>query len=307
MDNYDLIILGAGPAGLTAQLYALRYNLKVLTIGGVVGGLMTESHKICNWPGEVAISGHDLSQKILDQVKGMGGEVVLDETASVAKTPEGWQVLTKAGKSFVGQALVMAIGTEHLKLGLAEEANFVGKGLAYCATCDAMFFKGQTVAVVGGGNSAVTSALYLADICSKVYLIYRSAELKGEAVWQKELSKRGNIVSIKNTQVKQLLGEKKLEKIILDQPFEGSAELAVAGLFVEIGVKPKTDLFVGLGGELDETGHIKVKADQSTNLEGVWAAGDITNGSNRFRQILTACAEGAVAANSIFTWLKQSR
>lgn len=307
MENYDVIILGVGPAGLTAQLYALRYNLKVLTIGGIVGGLMTQAHKICNWPGEPAISGNDLGQKILEQVKGLGGEVLIDETKSLTKTPEGWQVLTRGGKSFISKTLVMAVGTDHLKLGLPEEADFVGKGLAYCATCDAMFFKGKVVAVAGGANSAMTSALYLADICAKVYLIYRSDELKGEGVWQDEIAKKANIIIIKNTQIKQLLGEPKLEKIILDKKFEGSTELAVDGLFVEIGVKPKSELFVSLGGEVDETFHIKVKADQSTSIDGMWAAGDITNGSNHFRQVLTACAEGAIAVNSIFSWLKKSK
>ncbi len=306
MSNYDVIILGAGPAGLTAQVYALRYNLKALTIGGIVGGSMTQAHKICNWPGETAISGNELGQRILEQIKNMDGEVLLEETTSVAKTADGWEVKTTGGKSFTAKALVVAIGTEHLKLGLAEEASFIGRGLAYCATCDAMFFRGQTVAVVGGGNSAMTSALYLADICTKVYLIFRGQTLKGEGVWQEEIVNRKNIIIIKETQVIKMLGEKKLEKVVLDKPFQGTNELALAGLFVEIGVKPKSDLFVSLGGEVDATGHIKIKGDQSTSLEGVWAAGDITNGSNGFRQVLTACAEGAVATNSIFSWLKKN-
>ena len=307
LENYDLIVMGTGPAGLTAQLYALRYNLKVLTIGGIVGGLMTQSHKICNWPGEPAIGGNELGQKILEQVKGMGGEVLIDEVDTVVKNDNGWLINTRGKKSFTSKALIIAIGTNHNKLGLAEEASFVGRGLAYCATCDAMFFRDKVVAVVGGGNSATTSALYLADICTKVYLIYRGEELKGEGVWQKEIDEKENIVRIKDTQVKQLLGENKLASIILDKPFDYSTELAVDGVFVEIGVKPNSGLFVDLGGEVDATGHIKVKADQSTSLPGLWAAGDITNGSNSFRQILTACSEGAIAVNSIFSWLKKQR
>lgn len=307
MNEYDLIILGAGPAGLTAALYALRYNLKVLNIGGIVGGLMTESHKICNWPGEPSISGNDLSQKMLKQVTGMGGEVITDEATAVEKIGEAWQITTRGKKSFTTKAVIMAIGTEHMKLGLPEEDSFLGRGLAYCATCDAMFFKGKVVAVVGGGNSATTAALYLADICTKVYLIYRGEELKGETVWHTEIAKRDNIISLKTTKVKQLLGEKKLEKIILDKEFEGSTELAVDGLFAEIGVRPKSELFISMGGEVDETKHIKVKPDQSTSLEGIWAAGDSTNGSNGFRQIITACAEGSIAANSVFMWLKKGK
>ncbi len=304
MENYDLIILGAGPAGLTAQVYALRYNLKVLTIGSVVGGLMVEPHKICNWPGKVAISGQELTQNMHEQIKAMNGQVLVDQVETIKQVADGWQVDTKGKKSFLSRTVLLAMGTEHRKLGVPGELDLMGKGVTYCATCDAMFYRGKTTAVVGGGNSAMTAALYLADICSKVYLIYRDVQLKGEQVWINELNERKNVVEVKETTILSVAGTDKLEKIILDKPVEGSTELALDGLFVEIGTKPKTDLFKSVGGEVDEKDRIKVKVDQSTSLPGVWAAGDITNGSNGFRQILTACAEGAVAAENIHKFLQ---
>ncbi len=306
MNNYDLIIIGAGAAGLTAQLYGLRYNMKILTIGGIVGGLLTEAHKICNWPGEIAISGQELIKKMQAQITALDGEILPDQVASLVKIDNGWQINTVGKKSFTAKAVLLAMGTVHRKLEVEGEERLSGRGVAYCATCDGMFYKGKTVAVVGGGNSATTAALYLADICPKVYLIYRGEELKGEVAWIKEIAGRPNIVQIKNTQVVRLEGENKLEKIKLDKPFDGAAELAVDGLFVEVGVVPKVDLFTAVGGEVDERGHIKVKVDQSTNLAGMWAAGDGTNGSNNFRQLVTAASEGAIAADSIYKFVRSS-
>ena len=299
MEKYDLIILGTGPAGLTAQVYALRYNMKVLSIGGVMGGLMVEPHKICNWPGKVAISGQELTASMLEQVKAMNGEVVLDMAETLTKTEDGWQVETKGKKKFLAKKILLAMGTEHRKLNVPGEVELMGKGVTYCATCDAMFYRNKITAVAGGGNSAMTAALYLADICEKVYLIYRGDELKGEQVWKDEIANNQKIIKIKDTQVVELKGEAKLEKVVLDKPFEGISELAVSGIFIEVGTKPKTEIFKTAGGEVDEGDRIKVKIDQSTSLPNVWAAGDITDGSNGFRQILTACAEGAVAVESI--------
>jgi thioredoxin reductase (NADPH) len=304
MTDYDLLILGAGPAGLTAQIYAARFNLKSAIIGGVVGGLMVEPHKICNWPGENGISGADLTKKILEHVKDLKSEIIIDLAETITKVADGWQVATKAKKTFTARALLLALGTDHKKLNVDGEERLKGRGVTYCATCDAQFYKGKTVGVAGGGNSAMTAALYLADICEKVYLIYRYDSLKGEQVWLDEVNHRPNIIQIKNTSITALVGEAKLEKIMLDQPFDGASEVAAAGIFIEVGIKPKVDLFAAAGGEVDEKGRVKVKTDQTTNLPCVWAAGDITVGSNGLRQILTAASEGAIAAENIYKTLR---
>jgi thioredoxin reductase (NADPH) len=301
---YDLIIIGLGPASLTAQVYALRYNMKVLAIGGVPGGLMMESHKICNWPGEPGISGADLTKKMTDQLAGMNAETVIEEVKSITGQKGAFTVTTRSDKSFEAKLVLIATGTKHSHLGLAREDFFYGRGVTYCATCDAMFYKGKTTAVAGGGNSAVTAALYLSDICPRVYLIYRGSELKGETAWINELKAKDNVTLISETNIIDLKGENKLESVVLDKAFEGSAELAVSGLFVEIGAKPRNELFVAMGGVVDDFGFVKVASDMTTNLPGVFAAGDLTNQSNYFRQIATAVGEGSIAADSAFKALK---
>lgn len=301
---YDLLIIGLGPASITAQIYALRYNMKVLAIGGVPGGLMMESHEIRNWPGDPGVTGPELTKKMTDQLVGMNAETLIAEVASISGTKGDFVVTTKNGDTFQAKLLLIATGTKHSHLGLANEDSYAGRGVTYCATCDAMFYKGKVTAVTGGGNSAITAALYLSDICPQVYLIYRGKELKGEVAWMNELATKANVTLIKETNVIGLAGEAKLEKIILDKPFNDEAQLAVSGLFVEIGSKPRNELFVALGGEVDEFGFIKVAPDMSTNIPGVYAAGDLTNNSNYFRQIATAVGEGSIAADTAFKALK---
>ncbi|MFH0840918.1 MAG: FAD-dependent oxidoreductase [bacterium] len=300
MEKQDLIILGAGPAGMTAQIYAIRYNLKSFIIGQIPGGLMMESHKIGNFPGESFVSGVDLTQKMLGQVKEMGGEVVMDEVADIQKEGDNYKIITRTGKEFLATRIIFALGTKHKALNLENEKKLVGRGVAYCATCDAMFYRDKITAVAGSGNSAITAALHLSEVAEQVYLIFRSENLKGEPAWMNELKTKKNVTLIPETNVIELVGEEKLEKIILDKEFNGKTELNVAGLFIEIGTMPQTELFKKLGGELDEQGYIKVDREQKTSLPNIWAAGDVTNASNNFRQIITACAEAAVAVNSIF-------
>lgn len=297
---YDVIILGAGPAALTAQIYALRYNLRVVAIGGVVGGLITETHKICNWPGEIAISGQDLTRKMRDQVVAMDGEIVTEQIAKINRVDAVWQVETVGKKVFVGKTVLYALGTAHRKLGLSAEEHLAGRGVTYCVTCDGPFYKNKTVAVVGGGNSAMTAALYLADLCPKVYLIYRAANLKGESVLAQDIAKHPAIISLPATNIIELKGQERLEAVRLDKAYNEQETLEIEGLFIEIGTQPKTELLAGLNVEFDDQGRIKVRADQTTSLSGLWAAGDVTDGSNGFRQIVTACGEGAVAADSIY-------
>lgn len=302
--SYDLLIIGLGPASLTAQVYALRYNMKVLAIGSVPGGLMMESHKICNWPGEPGISGADLTKKMTDQLAAMQAETLIDEVRTVSGQLGDFTVTTRSGKSFNSKLLLIATGTKHSHLGLDKEDFYYGRGITYCATCDAMFYKGLVTAVAGGGNSAITAALYLSELCPQVYLICRGTELKGETTWINEIKAKPNVTLITQTNVIALAGDKKLETITLDRDFQGSSDLAVSGLFVEIGSKPRNELFLSLGGQVDSFGFVQVNADMSTNLPGVFAAGDLTNSSNNFRQIATAVGEGSIAADSAFKTLK---
>ncbi len=298
--DYDLIIIGAGAAGMTASIYASRYTLKNVVIGDILGGTTTEAHKIYNWPGFPGITGFELMDKMASHVKESGGEILSDIVTEVTKDGEGFKVVTKRGKSFTAKRVLFTSGTKHRHLGLAREDELQGKGVAYCATCDGAFFRGLNVALVGGGNSVISAALYMSDLAKQVYVIVRGADLKGEPVWREELKKRPNVSIITNANVVSLVGKDKLEALELDTEFNGSKEVAIDGMFVEIGLVPQTDLAKTLGVETDALGYIIVKPDMSTNIEGVYAAGDSTNASNNFHQIVTAAGEGSVAADSIY-------
>lgn len=299
--DYDVIIIGAGAAGMTAGIYASRYQLKNLIIGDLVGGLTTEAHKIFNWPGSPGISGFELTANMAEHVKQSGGEILTDQVTDIThESDQAFTVKTRGGKTLTSKRILFTSGTKHRKLNLPREDEYLGRGLAYCATCDGPFFKDMVVTLVGGGNSVISAALYLADLASKVYVVCRAAALKGEPAWREELIKRSNVTVIYNTNVIGLVGEEKLEAVTLDTEFEGSANLSTSGLFVEIGLLPQTELFKKLGGEVDDLGYIKVNSDMSTSVKNVYAAGDSTNASNNFHQIVTAAGEGSVAADSIY-------
>lgn len=297
--DYDVIIIGAGAAGMTASIYASRFNLKTLLIGDILGGTTTEAHKIFNWPGEPGITGFELMNKMSAHVKDSGGEILSDTVTDVVKEEAGFLIKTK-NKELRAKRVIITSGTKHRHLNLPRETELLGRGVSYCATCDALFFQKSRVALVGGGNSVISAALYLADIADKVFVVCRSEALKGEPLWRDELIKRANVSIIYETNVKRLVGQEKLEAIELDKEYEGSNILAVDGLFVEIGLTPQSDLAKKLGANVDELDYIVVNKDMSTSIEGLYAAGDSTNASNNFHQIVTACGEAAVAAESVY-------
>ncbi len=301
--NYDLLIIGAGPAGYTASIYASRYKINHAVIGELPGGLMSSAHKICNFPSEIEVNGFDLTMKMKAHADSFGTEMIMEKATSIEKNDGGFVVKTVNGKELTAKTILLATGTVHRDLGLAEESRFVGKGLSYCATCDAMFFKNKTVAVIGGGNSALTAALYLAEVAEKVYLVVRNDEFNGEVVWIDQVKSNSKIEVIFNDSVTALEGVERLESIKLSS----GNTLAVTGIFVEVGSKPDASWFSNLNIALDPAGYIKVSADSSTNQEGIWAAGDITDASNGLRQIITACSEGAVAAAGIFRVLQKNK
>jgi len=301
---YDVAIIGAGPAGLTASIYASRYKLSNIVFGKLIGGTIIDAHKVCNYPGMPDICGLDLGTNMFEQTKQLGGEHRAEQIVNVIKDNNVFHLDSDNGNKYVSKTVILALGTNRNKLNIPNEDFYLGKGLSYCATCDAMFYKDKTVAVVGGSNAATMSASMLSDIAKKVYIIYRGTELKGDQVWVEEVSNKDNIEIIFTTVLTGLEGENKLEKVKLSKPFNNFEFLDIDGLFVEIGSEPNVDLSNKLGVQLDEKGYIKVLEDQSTNIEGVWACGDCTNGSNGFRQVVTATGEGAVSANAIYLYLK---
>jgi thioredoxin reductase (NADPH) len=300
-----LAIVGTGPAGYTASIYASRYKIKNMLIGAAMGGQASESHAVCNFPSYPEVSGFELMQKFQSHAKQLGAEELIDTVTEIEGELGNFTLHTKTRKEIQAEAILIAIGNKRRKLGLVREKEFLGKGLSYCATCDAMFYQDKTVAVVGGSDAANTASIYLSDIAKKVYQIYRGDELRGEPTWKEEVLAKDNIEVVYDTNVIGLEGEDKLEGLSLDNPYKDKKVLLVNGVFIEIGFEPDTSLSKQLGLNTDESGLIKVNKKQETNVPGVFAAGDITTASNKFRQIITACGEAAVAAESIYWTIKE--
>jgi len=286
--TYDVIIIGAGPAGLTAGIYAGRYMLKTLIIGELTGGAISEAHKVCNFPSHKDINGVDLSLRMVEQAKECGAELRNEVVESVTK---GFLVKT-AKESFSAKKIIIASGRKKQKLNVPGEDNL--KGVSYCATCDGRFYKNKVVAVVGGSNSALTASLLLAEYATKVYIIYRKERFfRPEPAWIKLADNNPKIEYLMKRNIIEIQGAKSVERIILDD----ASNLNVDGVFVEIGSVPDKRFTEQLGLKTKDN-YVVVDNKQKTNIRGVFAAGDITN--NPLKQAITACGEGAIAAFSAY-------
>jgi thioredoxin reductase len=301
MTHYDLLIVGAGPAGYTASVYASRYQINHAIVGELPGGLVGEAHKICNWPGEKEISGFDLFMKMQSHVADYDVKMFNTKANEIKKEADKFILSLANGEQVSARVVLLATGTKHRHLGLEAEDRLKGRGLSYCATCDAGFYKNKITAVAGGGNSAMTAALYLGEVADKVYIFVRGTELNGEVAWMKAIETNPKIEKIFGVAVTDILGE----EFVTGVQLSNGQEIKLDGLFVEIGSSPDNILGEQLTLEKDEYGYLSVNKDQSTNVTGVYAAGDLTNASNNMRQIVTAAAEGAIAAESIFRFLKK--
>lgn len=305
--TYDIAIIGSGPAAYSASIYASRYKLSNIIFGKIIGGTITEAHKVCNYPGLPDISGIELGMIFEKQAKGEGAETKYESVVDIKKDDTLFHLTTDSNNEYTAKTIILATGTERNKLMIPGEEKYLGKGLSYCATCDAMFYRDKIVAVVGGKNAAVMSACMLSDIASKVYVVYRGTELNGEPTWVDQLYSRSNIEVIFQTLPTGFEGENKLERIKLSKSYNNKEYLDVDGVFIEIGSEPNAVLSNIVGIEVDEKKYIKVDESQATNIEGIWAAGDCTTASNGFRQVVTAVGEGGIAANSIFKYLSNAR
>ncbi len=303
---HDVIIVGAGPAAYTASIYASRYKLKNLLIGKEPGGQIGEAHLIENYPGFSSITGTELMSKFKEHVEKFKPEMIFSEVRGIKKQSDGtFLVVDEAGKKHNGKTVILATGMSYRKLEIPGENTFTGKGVSFCFVCDGMFFKDKTVAVIGGGDSAAMGASYLAGIGKKVYIVFRKDSLTAEPFWQDKIKESKNIELVPNTNLKEIKGDSLVSEIELDSPYQGENSLKVQGVFIEIGSLPSLTLARRLGVEINKKGYVKINEDQSTNIEGVFAAGDLTNGSNRFRQVVVASAEGAIAAGAVFKFLQK--
>ncbi len=298
--DYDVAIIGGGPAGVTAGVYSVRYNLKTILISPLIGGWIGKTPYIENWPGEPeAVSGHELAERFHKQLVNIGTKILESEVVDISKEKAGFVIKTSCGQTIKARAVILAMGSKKRKLGVPGEDEFLGRGVSYCVTCDGPLFKKKRVIVAGSGDSAIISAIMLAEYAEKVHITVKGPELAGKPYRIEQIKSNPNIKIHYNTMVQSIFGSKCMEGVALNNGKQIKAE----GLFVEIGLIPLTDLAVKLGVKL-ESGLIAVKSDMSTNIQGVFAAGDITNGCNRLNQIITAAAEGAIAANSIYNFLR---
>lgn len=326
---YDLIIIGAGPAGLTAGIYGARYNIKHLIISENIGGMAQEAWHVENYPGILKITGKELTEKMAEQAEKLGSQILIDQAAEVSRQNSSFQIKTVAGKKLQAASIILAMGTKNRQLNIKGEEKFLGRGVSYCFTCDGIFFKDKIVAVVGGGNAAANAALALCQYAKKVYLLVRKPEMRAQPALVDKINKNKKIQVLYQTEIKELQGKDKLEKIILNSACHSRAgachsrtggnpqyrfrnkcgmtnnELLVDGLFIEIGAVPSNTIVKQLGVKLDAKGYIKVDACQKTNIPGVFAAGSVTSATCYLNQIVVTAAQGAIASHSVNLYLKK--
>jgi thioredoxin reductase (NADPH) len=329
----DVLIIGLGCAGYTAAIYCARYKLTVTIVGQEEGGMGMTAAEVGNWPGDIEVTGPDLMNRMkehalsFDTVTHKIGYVERIEamgTASGIRNPEnsesrvpnsGFHATLSGGDTLEAKTVIFANGSNKRHLGIPGEEEFSGKGVTYCATCDAFFYKGKDVAVIGGGDAAVEGAAIAAQVANKVYLVHRRDSFRAEPYWVDKVKEKKNVVMVLERNAVEVLGDQKVTGVKLDKEFdpstgsgqEASDVLNVDGVFIEVGSLPAVDLAKQLGCALDKRGFLKVGEDMSTNVEGVFGAGDVTSGSNHFAQFATAAGEGSVAANSVFNYLQSGK
>jgi thioredoxin reductase (NADPH) len=300
--SYDLMIIGGGPAGLSAAIYGARDKLSVLIIEkGIMGGLITETERVDNYPAfPEGISGFDLTERMFKQAQKYGTKDLSAEVLSISKSGDGFLVKTTEGDLHAG-SIIVSSGASHQKLDVPGEKEYTGRGVAYCATCDAPFYSDKTVAVAGGGNAALYEAMHLTKFAKKVFLVHRRAEYRATPVVQEQMRKNDKIVPVLDTVIESIEGADFVEKLKIKNVKTGEqSSLAVDGIFVAVGLKPNTgflDEFV----ELDKGGSIIVDDSMRTSVPGVFAAGDVRH--NSIRQTVAASGDGAVAAIAAKKWL----
>lgn len=290
---YDVIIVGGGPAGLTAAIYALRRGMKTVVISPELGGRVMLAHHVENYPGFVSITGPELMKRIEDQLRKNHPECgfLNDSAYNILRVRKHFEVVLKSRKKIKGKSVIIAAGTEDKSLKIRGEKEFFGKGVTYCSTCDSPLFRNRVVAVVGGGNSAMVGVQEVSPYASKVYLIHRRKEFRADETEVERVKKLKNVEFVLNDEVREIYGGQLVRGVKL----KSGKDLKVDGVFIEVGVTPITQFVKSLGVKINGNGFIEVSDRQETNVKGVFAAGDITTKNAGLLQIIHAASEGAIA------------
>lgn len=299
---YDLVIIGSGPAGLSAAVYAKRACLSVLVIEkeAFAGGQMVYTEEVDNYLGLNAKSGFELAESFKQHALDLDVSFAEGAVEKIVPKDGKWSLHMESGEDIKTKTVLLATGATHRKLGVPGEETFAGVGVSYCATCDGAFFQGKSVAVVGGGDVALEDALYLANICEHVYLIHRRNELRGTKVLQNQVFANGKITFLGESEVTEITGDKQVSGIsVHNNVTDETKELSVAGIFIAVGMEPQSDLYAPLLSL--EHGYVPAGEDCATEKDGLYVAGDVR--TKRLRQIVTAVADGANAVHSIQEYL----
>lgn len=296
---YDIIIVGAGPAGLTAAIYACRANKKVLVLeANTYGGQIINTNKVENYPVNPGISGFEFATKLYNQVKDLNAEIKFEKVINITD-----QEVTTTKETYKTKTIILATGADNRKLNLENEEKLTGKGVSYCATCDGALYKNKIVAIQGGGNTAVEDAIYLSDIAQTVYLIHRKNTFKAEEILINQLKEKQNIKTIMNTTVTKLNGENKLESIEITNTNNETTTLNIDGLFIAVGQVPETENFKKII-NINEKGYIIANEDCKTNIKNIFVAGDTR--TKELRQLVTATSDGAIAATGAIKYINET-
>ncbi|MDT7860685.1 MAG: thioredoxin-disulfide reductase [Saccharolobus sp.] len=307
-EKFDVIIIGLGPAAYGAALYTARYMMKTLVIGETPGGQLTEAGIVDDYLGLIEIQASDMIKIFNKHIEKYNVPVILDSVEKIENNNNEFIVKTKRKGEFKADSVILAIGVKRRKLNVPGEQEFTGKGVSYCSVCDAPLFKNRIVAVVGGGDSALEGAEILSSYATKVYLIHRRDSFRAQPIYVETVKKKPNVEFILNSVVKEIRGDKIVKQIVVQNLKTGEIkELNVNGVFVEIGFDPPTDFARNNGIETDENGYIKVDEWMRTNVPGIFAAGDCTSMWLGFRQVITAVAQGSVAATAAYRYLMEKK
>ena len=299
---YDTIIIGSGPAGMTAAIFATRREMKTLVIGKELGGQIVWAGEIENYPGFKSIQNYDLIEKMRDQTISCGAEIKNAEVNMIEKVDEDTFKVTTNKEEFLTRTIILTMGLSPRRLAVPGEIEFAGKGVSYCANCDGPLYKGKRVAVIGGGNAAFDAAEVLSKIASRVYLIHRNKDFKAFDALISEVEERENITILSDTKIKEITGNGKVEKIIYTNISEKEEEIKVDGVFIEIGRIASTDLVSDFVNR-DEKMQLEVNNKMETKTAGIFAAGDVANASE-FKQITVAIGQATIAALSAYKYLQ---